>query len=220
MLKVRHASLCFLFITTALPGAATTVQSTTFANWTSGITGTPTFVDVESLSLGNYSTAAGVTDASYLFTGPDGSSWSLGVQTFSGKTGLFGAADGRGAIEVTLPGAGQSAIYVDVNTEANNTLVAGPVTLTLSDGETFTVASGQFGLSISHPITWYTLTTSVGQAPFLQWAYFGNSSLPQDGNGGTGDPAQTPEAATLALVGGGMLVVFGAKRRFANRLAF
>jgi hypothetical protein len=219
MFKMHHASLCFVFITAALPSAATTIQSTTFANWTANVTGIPTFVDLESLSLGNYNTATGITDASYLFTGPDGSGWSLGVQTFSGKTGLFGAADGKGAIDVTLPGLGQSAIYVAVNTEANNTLVNGPLTLTLSDGETFAISSGQFGLSISHPIAWYTLTTSAGQAPFLQWAYFGNSSLPQDGNGG-GDPAQTPEAATLALVGGGMLVLFGARRKFINKLAF
>lgn len=221
MLKVRYASLCFLFVVTALPEMATTVPSTTYSGWTSNVTGTPTFVDVETLTQGHYNTSTGVTDDSYIFTGPDGSNWSLGVQTFGNKTGLFGASDGIGGIEVTLPGSGESAVYLDVNTEANNALTNGSLTLTLSDGETFSVSSGQFGLSLSQSITWYELTTSSGQSPFLQWAYFGNSSLPQDpGGGGGADPSPTPEAATLALVGGGILVLFGAKRKSVFKLAF
>jgi hypothetical protein len=212
---MRYASVCLLFVAAGLPGTATTIQSTTFAGWTANVVGTPTFVDLETLSTGNYSTSAGITDGGYTFTGPDGSNWSLGVQTFGSKTGLFGASDGTGAVEATLPGAGQSAVFFYANTVKNNALTNGPLTLSLSDGETFLISSGQFGLSISHPITSFSLTTSSGQAPFLQWAYFANSSLPQDGGGGG---AQTPEAVTLALVGGGMLVLFGSKRKLADRL--
>ena len=225
---MRTASFCLLFIAAALPGAATTVQATIYNTWTSYVLGTTTFVDLEGLPVGTgYSTSAGVTQNGYQFTGPDGSGWSLGVQTFGNKTGLYSASDGAGEIEVTLPGSGQSAIYFDANTESNNTVTNGGLTLTLSDGEAFNIGSGQFGLSISHPITWYTLTSSSGQAAFLQWAYFGTSNLTPDGTGGTGgtggsEPGQAPEAATLALVGGGALVLFGAKRKFGNfnRFAF
>lgn len=221
MFKMRYASFCLLLAVPALPALATTVQSTTYQSWMTQVTGTPTFEDVETLPTGNYSTVTGVSDGSYVFTGPDGSGWSLGEQTFSNKSGLYGASDGVGGIEVTMPGLGQSAIYLDANTEANNTLTNGALTLTLSDGESFNITSGQFGLSISHPITWYTLTTTSGQSPFMQWAYFGTSSIPLDsgGSGGTGDDPPAVEAATMALVAGGLLVVFGAKRKFTRRLA-
>ncbi len=215
MFKMRWAGLCVVCVAAALPVSATTQQTTVYSSWTQMITGSPTFEDVETLPTGNYSTSAGVTDGSYLFTGPDGSGWSLGEQTFGNQGGLYGASDGIGGIEVTLPGSGQSAIYFDANTEANNGLTNGALTLTLSDGESFSIASGQFGLSISHPITSYELTTASGQAAFLQWAYFGNSNLPQDAGGG----APATEAATMALVGGGMLVLFGSKRKLLKRLA-
>jgi hypothetical protein len=213
---MRYASLC-LVVFGALPVLATTITTTSFATWESAayITGSPTFVDAETLPPGHYNTAAGVTEGSYIFTGPDGSNWSLGVNTFGGNTtGLFGGSDGVGAVEATLPGSGQAAVFFYTNTIKNNALSNGTLTLTLSDGETFLISSGQFGLSVSHPITSFSLATSSGQAPFLEWAYFANSSLPQDGGGGT---AQTPEAVTLALVGGGMLVLFGSKRKLVDR---
>jgi hypothetical protein len=219
MFKMRNASWCLLLLSPAIPGLATTIQSTTYQSWMTQVTGTPTFEDVETLPTGNYSTVAGVNDGSYVFTGPDGLGWNLHEQTFGSTSGLYGASDGSGGIEVTLPGSGQSAIYFDANTETSNYLNSGALTLTLSDGEAFNISSGQFGLSISHNITWYKLSTTSGLAPFLQWAYFGNSALPADGSGGTGDPAPSSEAATVALVGGGILVLFGAKRKLVRRLA-
>lgn len=215
-MKIRYALLCLPLVVIAQVAQATTLQTTTYQSWSAQVTGTPTFVDVETLPTGNYSTPAGVQDDSYVFTGPDASSWALHSQTFGNTTGLYGASDGIGGIEVTLPGQGQSAIFFDANTEANNVLTNGSLTLTLSDGESFSVSSGQFGLSISHPITSYTLTAANGQAAFLQWAYFGTSDLPSDG-GGTDGVGQASEAATMALVGGGILVVFGAKRRLLDR---
>ena len=215
---MRGGLLSLSLIVIALPGGATTIQSTTYSSWISQVTGTPNFVDVETLNTGSYSTPAGVTDASYQFTGPDGSGWSLGVQTFSNKTGLYGASDGTGEIQVTLPGTGQSAIYFYANTVANNALSNGSLTLSLSDGESFTIASGQYGLSISHPITSYTLTTVSGKAAFLQWSYFGTSSLPQDA--GPTDASPVPEGATMALIGGGILVLFGSKRKLIRNIAF
>jgi hypothetical protein len=219
MKKTRYALLCVSLVAIAQSVDATTLQYTTYSSWSAQVTGTPTFVDVETLPSGSYSTAGGVTDASYIFTGPDGAGWSLGVQTFGSKSGLYGPNDGMGGIQVTMPGSGQSAIYFYANTESNNTLTNGSLTLTLSDGEIFSIFSGQFGLSISHPITSYNVTTSAGQAAFLQWAYFGNSSLPQDGGGTGSNPGQAPEAATIALVGGGILVLFGSKRKLIRKFA-
>ena len=221
MFRVRHALLCLPLAAIALPMQATTIQATTYSAWASQVTGTPTFVDLETLSSGDYSSASGITQGSYTFTGPDGAGWSLGVQTFGNKTGIYGASDGVGGIDVTLPGSGQSAIYFYANTEANNQLTNASLTLTLSDGESFIIAGGQFGVNISHPITWYALSTTSGQAAFLEWAYFGNSSLPQDGGtGGGGTPGQAPEAATIALVGGGILILFGSKRKLMQKLSF
>lgn len=217
MFKMRSAPLCLLLLAPALPGLATTVQTTSYQSWTAQVTGTPAFEDVETLPTGNYSTTAGVSDGPYVFTGPDGSNWFLKETTFGSTTGLYSANDGTGGIEVTLPGSGQSAIYFKANTESNNLLNNDNLTLTLSDGETFNIGSGQFGVSLSHDITSFELNTSSGEAPFLQWAYFGNSALPQDTE--TGDGAESIEAATYLLVGGGLLVVLGAKRRFAHRAA-
>jgi hypothetical protein len=218
MFRIRYVPFCLMLTVAAAPAFATTISSTTYANWISNVSGTPTFEDVETLPLGNYNTSAGVSDGGYIFTGPDGSAWSLGVQTYGNKTGIYGASDGTGGIQVNLPGSGQSAIYFYANTVSSNMLSNGSLTLSLSDGETFNINSGQFGLSISHPITSFELTTTSGQAAFLQWAYFGNSSLPQDGGTGGPDGGDTPtsEAATIALVSGGMLVVFGLKRRMSS----
>lgn len=221
MSRMRYALLCLPLVAIALPLQATTIQATTYASWSAQLTGTPAFVDLETLASGDYGTAGGVMQGSYRFNGPDGSGWSLGVQTFGNKTGIYGASDGVGRIEAILPGTGQSAIYFYANTEANNTITNGSLTLTLSDGESLSISSGQFGLNISHPITWYALSATSGQAAFLQWAYFGNSSLPQDGGtGGGGTPGQAPEAATIALVGGGILILFGSKRNLAQKLSF
>ena len=221
MFRIRHALFCLPLAGIALPMHATTIQATSYLTWTGSVTGTATFVDLETLANGTYNTPNGLTDGSYKFTGPDSTGWLLGVQTFGNQTGIFGASDGAGSIEVTLPGSGQSAIYFDVNTIANNVLTNRSLTLTLSDGESFAISSGQFGVSISHPITWYAVSTTTAQAAFLEWAYFGNSSLPQDGGSGDGGAAsQVPEAAPFALVAGGILILLGSKRKLGQKISF
>jgi hypothetical protein len=85
-----------------------------------------------------------------------------------------------------------------------------PVTLTLSDGESFSsISTAFFGVSISHPITWLTLTTTTGSAVIVDDFYYGVSSLPQD--------SPTSEGATMAMCGGGLLVLLGSVRRKDKR---
>jgi hypothetical protein len=190
-----------------LPATCTTITTTSYSTWSSSsyITGSTTLVDLTSLQAGlNYSNAAGYTSNGFNFTGPDGASYVLtsAYEANVNSNGLLGAADGTGAIEVTMPGSGNNAFFFD----AQCITCSGGLTLTLSDGETFSMSNGQLGLSISHDVTWFKLTTSSGTRPFLEYVYFGTSALPQDA-----PPAK--EAATFVLIGGGLLVVSGIGRR-------
>jgi hypothetical protein len=194
---------------TALSATGTTITTTSYSTWNSSsyITGSTTLVDLTTLQAGlNYSNASGYTSNGFNFTGPDGASYVLSsvYNSSSGvnSNGLQGASDGIGAIDVTMPGLGNSAFFFDAQCMTCST----GLTLTLSDGETFSMSNGQLGLSISHDVTWFKLTTSSGSRPFLEYVYFGTSSLPQDA-----PPAK--EAATFVLIGGGLLVVSGIGRR-------
>jgi hypothetical protein len=194
----------------AFQAAATTITTTSYSTWSSpaDTTGSQTFVDLESLTAGmNYSTASGYTSNGYTFTGPDGAGYYLYAENASSTTGLEGKSDGVGVIQVAMPNAGNSAFFFDAVCESCGTL-----SLTLSDGENFTVSNGQFGISVSHDITWFDLGTSSGTQPFLEYVYFGTSSLPPD------SPAAS-EAATPVLVGGGLMVLIGAGRKKLLRRA-
>jgi hypothetical protein len=190
----------------AFEAAATTITTTSYSTWDTSayITGSTAVVDLTTLQAGlNYSTAAGYTSNGFNFTGPDGASYMLSSQTEGSVTGLLGPSDGTGSIEVAMPGTGDSAALFYAKC-----ITCGTLSVTLSDNETFVVSNGQFGLSISHPIRWFTVSSSSGTRPFLEYVYFGTSSLPQD----TGMPAAN-EAATPVLLGGGLAILAGAVRR-------
>lgn len=192
------------------PALATTMTSTTFSAWTAGLTGTPTELDFSPIVPGkSYSTATGITlkaigNASIGFnvTGPDNGGYKLtgfsyGTHNFQS---LEAGTDSTAVMNVTTPAAGNNAIFLGLAT-TNNT----PLTLTLSDGESFSsVTTAFFGLSISHPITWLTLTTSTGSAVIVDDFYYGVSNLAQE--------SATSEGATMAMCGGGLLILFGAVR--------
>ena len=206
--KVRAGGVTLLvgFLAGTFDAAANTITTTSYSVWNTPayITGSTTVVDLTMLQAGlNYSTAAGYTSNGFNFTGPDGASYVLSSQTEGNVTGLLGASDGSGSIEVAMPGTGNSAMLFDASCVS-----CGSLSLTLSDNETFSISNGQFGLSISHPITWFKLSTSSGSRPFLEYAYFGTSSLTQDSNL---SPAN--EAATPVLLGGGLIILVGAVRR-------
>lgn len=203
-LQALGATLVVGFLAGTFQAEATTITTTSYSTWNTStyITGPTTLVDLTSLQAGiNYSNALGYTSNGFNFTGPDGASYILTSQTEGSVTGLLGASDGIGMINVTMPGSGNNAVLVDAVC-----ITCSGLTLTLSDGEIFSISNGQFGLSISHPITWFKLNTSSGTRPFVEYAYFGTSSLTQDA-------PQTKEAATLLLIGGGLLALVGIGRR-------
>jgi hypothetical protein len=75
--------------------------------------------------------------------------------------------------------------------------------------------SGGTGAIISTSgITSIQMSAPSGYAVLLYEGVFGASTLQQ-----TDDPAPSSEAATFALVGGGMLVFFGVGRKFVRRIA-
>lgn len=198
-------TLLAAFSMLCIPAAATTITTTSYNTWKTSayITGTTTLVDLTTLEAGmNYSTIAGYTSSGYNFTGPDNGSYYLRSTTEGSYNGLIGTSDGTGYIKVALPNAGNSAFFFDAVCES-----CGSLSLTLSDNETFTVANGGFGVSISHDITWFELQAPHGDQAFIEWSYFGTSSLPQD------QPTQASEAATPVLVGGGLMILLGAGRK-------
>ena len=199
------------FLIGTFQATANTITTTSYSTWNTSayITGSTSVVDLTTLQAGiNYSNALGYTSNGFNFTGPDGASYVLSSQTEGSVNGLLGASDGSGVIEAAMPGTGNSAVLLDAKC-----ITCSSFTLTLSDGETFSVSNGQFGLSISHPITWFELNTSAGNRPFLEYVYFGTSSLPQD----SGNPPQAKEAATFVLMGGGLMILIGAGRRSVIR---
>lgn len=206
MATIVWGTLLVGFLWSSPRSSATTITTTSYSTWDTSayITGSTTVVDLTTLQAGiNYSNAAGYTSSGFNFTGPDGATYVLSSQTEGGYTGLLGASDGTGAIKVAMPNSGNSAVLFDASC-----ITCGTLSLTLSDGETFTVSDGQFGLSISHPITWFKLGDSVGTRPFLEYVYFGTSSLAQDSQ-----TTATNEAATPVLLGGGLALLAGAVRK-------
>ena len=209
--KIQALGVAFVVVLLAesFQAAGTTITTTSYSTWSSSsyTTGSQTLVDLTTLQAGmNYSNAAGYTSNGYNFTGPDGPSYVLtsAYEPNVNSNGLLGASDGVGAVKVTMPGSGNSAVFFDA--QCITCSGAAALSLTLSDGETFSLADGQFGLSISHNITWFELNTLSGNRPFLEYVYFGTSSLPPD-------PPPAKEAATIVLMGGGLVVVAGLGRR-------
>lgn len=222
MFKTRYFALLCVAVSAWLPALATTIDSTSsYSTWDTSayITGSPTADHLNNLTYNNtYDTPAGVTDGGYTFTGPDGTNnWSLTSSSAQGYYGLLGAQDGVGGINVASPG---NAFYVWAVASGNS---SDPLNLYIN-GNFYTTFTTGIGISTSSPLTSIMVTpTQSSDGVLLSEVDFANSSLTQDsGGGGTqGDPAPTPEAATMLLVGGGILVVFGAKRRkFTNKFAF
>ena len=154
--------------------------------------------------------AVGNSSIGFTFTGPDNTGYKLTGYAYGSHNfqSLESGSDATATMNIATPAAGENALFVAIAT-TNNT----PVLLTLSDGETFTIttqASGpsNFGLSLSHPITWLTLSTTAGSAAIVTDFYYGVSSMPQD--------SPVSEGATMAMCGGGLLILFGSLRRRAR----
>jgi len=205
------------FLITVGSATATTITSTTFPSWKTNLTGSPTEVDFSKVGFNSYNTAGGLnlsavgnSSVIFGFTGPDNGSFQLSGTSYQGLTALAGSTDSGAAINVTMPSAGENAVLLSMGSTSGT-----PLTLTLSDGESFSLSSGLFGLSISHPITSFVLTTTPGSQAVIDDLWYGNSSLTQDQGSGN-NPAPDSEGATLILIIGGSLILFGVRRKFGS----
>lgn len=203
------------------PAGATTITSTTFGGWKTTLNGSPTEANFSPIQYTSYSTSQGITltpsgntSPNFTVTGPDGANWSLVGTNYSGLVSLESGSDPAAEMEITMPSAGVNAFLISLATINGDSM-----TVDLSDGESFSVGKGLLGFSISHPITWLTISTASGDNVILDDLWYGNSSLTQDSTGGTGGgsgsggSAAAPEAATLLLTAGGVFFLFGAMRR-------
>ncbi len=199
--------------------AATTITTMSFATWNSAaytVSGSQFELNFYPVGSSSYNTSAGITltpsgkpSVGFTFTGPDNGPYKLTGTTYNGTTALAGPSDGVGYINVATPAGGETAILLGLGSSNNSN----PLTLTLSDGETFTISSGApslFGFSIGHSITSLTLSTTSGAQPVIDDFYYGTSSLPPD-------PPPTAEGATAVMIAGGLLLLFGGRRKLAKR---
>jgi hypothetical protein len=165
----------------------------------------------------SYSTSNGVSlsnsshpSSVFVFNGPDNGGWNLTSKSYiyegSSYPSLYGPSDGIGSITITMPTDGENAFLLGLGTSQGTTLA-----VKLSDGETFTPAAGVFALSISHDISWLTVSTTNGSQPVIFDVAYGNGNLAQDQL--TQSPAPTLEASTLVMIGGGLLILIGGQRK-------
>ena len=197
------------FVLFAAFGAnAATITTTSFSAWqASYITGSSTQLNFYPINSTSYNTAAGITlspsgsSLPFAFTGVDNGRYSLTGDGY-GKS-LMGASDAGAYLNIALPGAGENAFFLGVGATTSN-----PTTLLLSDGEIFSITSTNFGVALSHSVSWVRISVASGSQPFINDFLFGTSALPQD----TASPT-TPEPATIFLcLCGGALVLFGCRR--------
>lgn len=198
---------------------ATAITTTSFVTWKSTMyqTGNPTELNFNTVGSSSYNTSSGITLAAignpaitYTVTGPDNGAFQLTGGVFHNVTSLFGAVDSGAQIKIVAPASGVNAILLGVNTTGST-----PITLTLSDNQVFNLSSGLFGISISHPINWMTLSTTAGSQMVLNDFWYGDSALTQDQI-----VPQTPEAATVLLTLGGLCLLLSTQRkRFRNTFA-
>ncbi len=213
------------FLVAATHAAATPITNftTTYSTWASPsyITGSATDLNMNIGSSG-YSTAAGFATGGFDFTGLDSGSYYLRSILYHASLNgrsldlevLEGGPDTGSYINVATPAAGENAMLLYLTTNGST-----PITATLSDGEhfTFNTASNVFGVigfASSAPMTTITLSTTTGSQVLIADMLYGTSALPQDQGGGS-----TPETATVALVGGGLLMLFGSRRKVLSKLA-
>lgn len=200
---------------------ATSVTTTTFSSWKATLTGSPSEANFSAISLTSYNTASGLTlptpgSSGTTFTGPDNGGYQMTGVDYSTYKSLAGSTDAGAGLNVALPNGGVNAFLLSVGSTGGT-----PLTLTLSDGETFSVNNGLFGISLSHTVSSLLLTTSAGSEAVIDDFWYGNSNLVQDPTGGStsgsqSGPAPVAEVATSVMIAGGFLFLFGAWRRFGS----
>lgn len=204
------AAAAFLLVAHA---GATTIETTSFSAWQATLTGAPVEANFNQVAYTSYDTSAGITLSGvgsptnqFTFTGPDNGSYILNGQNYSGLLSLVGAAGTGAGINVAFSGTGQDAFLISVGSTGGSAL-----SIALSDGETYSLASGVYGFTLSHPITSIFLSAAPSSQVAINDYYYGYSSLTQDS--GTGTTPVVAEGKTFLLVIGGGLTLFGMRRK-------
>ena len=205
-----------LLFASVAPLRATTIVSYSVNDWTSSInSGSAHDANFSTIQNVTYGPSGYTTSDGFTITGPDGAGTFLQGLSYNGMPSLKGGSDAAAQITVTTPAAGQTALlFMFASTPS-----ATGYTVTLSDGQVFNLASTTtiFGVSVSHAITYATLSASPGSSLILQDVSYGNTNLALDPSGGTGgtvgDPSAVPEATTMLLLGTGLLMVAFARKR-------
>ncbi len=210
------------FLTTVLAGAcvlfsgrasATTITTTSTTTWKSSsyITGAYSVLDFYPVLQPSYNTAAGITltpsgsTTGVNFTGLDNGAYYLAGDTTQ-KT-LMSSTDAGAFIKLAMPSTGENAFLLGTGATASH-----PLTLTFSDGESFSINTGVFGVSVSHQISWLTLAGASGSQAMVSDFWFAASSLAQDSPGGS-TPVPTPEPATVLMtLAGAAFLLAGSKK--------
>jgi hypothetical protein len=208
-------SISTALLLTVGSATATTITSTTFQSWKTTITGTPKDTDFSGVQFRSYNTSAGLSlsvtgspSLSSVFTGPDNGAFQLSGTSYNGAMGVAGSTDSGAGVNVA-PSASQNAFLLSVGSTSGTAL-----TISFSDGESFSISGGLVGFSISHSITSFLVTTTPGSQAVINDLWYGSSSLTQDQAPPANDPSATPEGATLLLVAGGSPILLGARRKF------
>lgn len=214
----------------SVPARATSVTwdgssaITVYDDWTTDVSGTPSSLNFPTSttcpgSSGAICTAGTTTLSSFTISG---TGLNVNYDTSNGRTPGFEAP----AITVATPTGGINAFFIQIGDSTSSA----PITITLSDGEQITSVNSSlidsptfFAIAISHDITSFSISSSSASGNvFLDALYYGTTNLAQDGGSGDGsgsDPSQTPEAATILMIGGGLLALFGSRRKWVARFA-
>lgn len=213
------SGVVFAALTLASQAGATEVITTSLSTWNSTISGSATEWDFN-LPNNSYNTASGYSLNVGSFgpvtvTGPDGGGYVLTKTQGYGPSGnliaLADASDGIGSMKFASPAAGLTAFGLGLGL----TGTAAPITVTLSDGETFTASPAVngnlfLGLSSATPITSFALSTTAGTQVQLTDFFAGTSNQPA-----TPD-APAAEVATAVMIGSGLLFFGGCRKIFSN----
>jgi hypothetical protein len=213
------SALILAALTFTLPAGATEVVTTSYTSWTTTTSGSVAEWDF-SIPFNTYNTAAGYDLNVGSFgpvnvTAPDNGSYNLQKNPGYGPSNnvaLQGPSDGLGTMNFVTPSAGLTAFSLGLGITGN----AAPITITMSDGETFTVSpavngNAFIGFSSATAITSFSLSTLNGSSVNLTDFLTGMSNEPAD----TGS-SPTAEVATALMIGSGLLFFGGCRKVYSN----